>query len=115
MNGRVTVVVTGGSVVGVVTGTVLVVVVGSLVVVVVGGTVDVVVGGSVVVVVASVVVVVMVVVVVDGGTSLQLLIVNTFLLSIQCMPPSHGRFSLPLPVQVLRSVNATVGLTSGVL
>jgi hypothetical protein len=70
------------------------------------------VGGTVVVVL--VVVVVVVVVVVDGGTSRQFDIVSKFSLSIQWIPPSHGNHSDPLPVHTCRSVNASVGFTSGV-
>ena len=68
------------------------------VVVDVGGTV--VVGGNTVVVVTTDVVVVL-----CGGCDLrQWLTVSTFLLSIQCIPPSHGRFSDPLPCHTWRAV-----------
>lgn len=80
---------------------------------VVDASVVVVVSSSVVVVTCSVVVVVSTVVVVVS-VSKQLLIVRTFLLSIQWIPPSQGRFSDPLPVQVFLSVNAAVGFVSGV-
>ena len=111
-----------GSVVVVTGGDVVVVVSGGAVVVVVGGVVLVVVGGAVVVVTGKVVVVTMVVggvvevvvVVVDGGTSRQLEMVSRFSLSIQWIPPSHGRCSDPFPSQMWVSVYATVGLTSGV-
>jgi hypothetical protein len=59
-------------------------------------------------------VVVEVVDVVVVGSGRQCDTVNRFSLSTQWMPPSQGRFSLPFPVHVWRSVNATCGSTSGV-